>query len=776
MKKLYINFILLVCFNVNSQNKRYLAYQNLNWDNNDRLDIIEKSAQNGFNAVELSVNWINVYPKSTSPANWGQIDRQVEKALSLNMKVAFRIIVNRQWQNIDGFWKVEEGSMRDNRGNYQREYWNTTSFSYTYRPAIDKAKIFITEVLERYKKHQLDGNVLFVTVVNQPTQELGFHTTNDYAEGDKFIGLYNTLFDYNKLNEDLYRTWLEKKYKKPEWYNFWNNKNVSSFSQAAPVSNRYDVNFTFYGQQGKDWYTYRHITLKNFIDEISQTVKKVNPSYKYINSFGSVCDKSSNIRGSLAFKDLGENTDGIKINDALDYDHRYTMDVVRANLPNKMLLNEIFPYAVVDKNDPNHSNKLEQQLTENYDHGASIITAVIEDVNYFTTLGPMFKRVASKYIGKPITPIKAVSNTKYFLSKAIDFNHYENYIYNEWKKEQDKFPGQIVDIFIEEDLLKDSKNFNPEVKFDNSTPVTPPVENNGSANITPVVRHNFSVQEIVMNREFVFLIPSDIFYDPDGYMTRVLFQNKPEWLNIVNGQVLQGKTPPDTGVYKINIRGYDNRGAFADAQYIIKVVAPNISFRIVEADYFESLDKLKTAAYLKNNLRVDNFDTEKLYNIMAFCNIDSVTMKLNLSGAYFQNRKSDYFPHSLFKDGAGFNPPLGDYLIYAEAYYKDKIVAKNQIKFNYYSSVPDVIAQPDWIVFPNPCNGILNVKLPKNLKIEESEYQIITETGQVFKNQFKNIKSDNRFESIDLLNLPAGKYFLKINTAEQIKSIPFLKL
>jgi Secretion system C-terminal sorting domain len=276
-----------------------------------------------------------------------------------------------------------------------------------------------------------------------------------------------------------------------------------------------------------------------------------------------------------------------------------------------------------------------------------------------------------------------------------------------------------------------------------------------------------------MNRDFVFLIPSDIFYDPDGYMTKIVFLNKPTWLNILNGQVLQGKTPPDTGVYKINIRGYDNRGAFAEAQYVINVVAPSISFKIIEATYFEDYNKIKTSANLKNNLRIDNFDSEKLYNIVASCNIDSVKMKLNLSGAYFFNRTSDYFPHSLMQDGSGFNPPIGDYLIYAEAYYKDKLVAKNQVNFSYFSSAKTA---DEWQVFPNPCTGVLNIKLPKNLKPEEADYQIVTETGQVFSRTFKNIKSDSKLESIDLVDFPAGKYFLKINTIEKSKSIPFLRL
>ncbi len=767
----------LTTFTAFSQ-KRYLAFQNLNWQNEYNLDVIEAAANAGCNAYELSIIWSQVYPKFGEPADWTKTDAQLAKAVQMKMKVAFRIVISRSWTNVDGFWKVEEGSMRDHKGNFQRENWNTTAFSYTHRPSIDKAKAFIKELCTRYKSYVDNGDVAFVTVVNSPSQELGFHMTNDFAGADlKFVGLYDTVFDYNKQNENLYRDWIEKKYKKIEYFNFWNNTTLKSFSENAPVVNAYDVKNTFYGLRGKDWYIFRHITLKNFIDEVGQTIKSVSPKYLYITSFGGVSDKISHIRGTLGFKDLCQNTDGIKVNDDIAYDHRFTMDIVRSNLPGKYVMNEVFFPDGTTSID--YIAQLESQLDENFRHGSTFNSVVMNTVDNVNKLKTVIRKVSDKWLNVPAIPIVPAEKATYKLSKAIDFNYYDEYIYKEWKKLQERNPNKFVNLEMDEDILEDSKNFKPEVDF-GSGGLTPPSptyspNNNGSEpNINPIIRNSFLSQELVINRDFAIVIPSDLFFDPDGYITRIQYIEKPLWLNVVNSQVLLGKTPSDTGLYKLVIRAVDNRGGFADATYLIKVVSPRIQFQLIEAGYFDDRSKIKYFGEIKEGTIIGVPTAESQFNILGVCNIDSVKMNLELSGAFKTTRKSDYFPHSLIVEGKGFSPPIGEYTITAEAFYKSKSVAKKTINFSAQTNQGKFI---DWTLYPNPCIDAVNLQLPNNIDPKILTLKLVNSVGLEFKIQANSPKVKTDKLSLDLLGIPSGKYFLLIETDKAKPSaIPFLKL
>lgn len=479
MKKIHkivcLIWYLLYCQSGLAQdNQRYLALVLVNidgYDENQGVQEIERAHQLGFNAVNIAVLWDYVKIQNANNKNpWEQYDRQFKKASELGMKIGLRIWVDgwcgddnkKPWCSNFDFNEI----MTDGAGRYdyaQSGPGKRSMTSFASASSVNRMKTFVAEVIERYKKYQNEGHILYVSLATTGEQELGYPAGNGQDEG---------LYDYSYPMKAAYRVWLRRKYcndltaLKQAWGKAY--ANLRSFNEIEPLYSFF-FKFSFDGKDGNDWYNFRHIMLKRFNNEFMIAVKAANVSrpFKIINDYGSVFDQLSVRRGTMAFKDLGENTDGIKINDAPYYNHRFAMDLIRSNMPNKWCMNE----AEVKNLVPNQTDEAVfatdhfQQIDQSFAQGAKWVSffsnvkgSTIMDV--LNNSGRLVNVLNTRWLlNKSDIMVVGKGNVTVKLSELLTDNGCANgnsgcKVLQRWQDESGKNGGAPITVLLEEDLLQ----------------------------------------------------------------------------------------------------------------------------------------------------------------------------------------------------------------------------------------------------------------------------------------------------------------------------------
>lgn len=523
--------------------QRYLAVLLLNTNRSldVDLDLLEGGVKAGCNAVHLTIYWDQVYTTSTSQADWRKYDTQISLAQKLGVKIAIRILVGRHVSRIQGFWENEH-RQRDQQGQALVSGYSATYFSYAHRPSVEKARAFIKEVCQRYNNLQQQGIISWISVSTTPTQETGYYHENS-SEG------WNnpTVFDYSPVMQQEFRIWLTRKYKKIARLNvFWETEYRSFDEVTPPVSLKYREQ-VFWGPAGRDWYVFRHAVFKQFVEQTTQTIKGVNSTYRVMTDFGSVFDQISVFCGSLAFRDLNRTTDGVKINDDLQYDHRFSTDLLRSNvLPGQWVLNEVFPVLKQGQS----PDLITKQIDENFEHGAHWVSMVIATQGALDLVRPIIRETVEKWLKKPYTEVNPSGQMSYTLSRVVEFGYYSGGVYGEWLNraghESNRKP---VNIRMVEDLLTDTLQ--------------------GSINQPPVVQHVMPTKYSKVNTNFTYRLKAEVFADIDGVIENVEVSGLPPWLTF-NNNVFSG-TPPQTGSFTMLLRATDDDGASIETTFTVIV-------------------------------------------------------------------------------------------------------------------------------------------------------------------------------------------------------------
>jgi len=518
---------------------------NLSQEKDFELDVIRQAAAAGMNSVLLTVHWDKVYRDSpTGPGDWYRYDSEIKLATDLGLKVAIRIMLGRNNNVIKGFWTQAE-SMKDYRQNPLEEVYQSTFFSYLHQPSVNLAADFVKQVTERYKFLQTQNNLLFISVVTTPTQEAGYHYSTVPPDGEH-KDTYMTVFDYSPFYKQGYITWLRGKYKKLIRLNLLWGSDYKTFEEILPPVTPWDVKESFFGRRGKDWYIYRHLVLKQFNDYMIQTVKAVDKSIPYVAEFGAVIDNVSAIRGTLAFRDLCEKADGVKINDSDQFDHRWTTDVIRSNTRSgQTIMNEVF-YA-----DYLPHSEFYKHIDECFENGAKMVVFVLSTTGHVAAVRDVIRTSAAKWVNKPLVPIVTTDTVSYRLSRVIDKTGSDLEAYDTWKKLARGSGGpRPVHVHLDEDILTDEYW-------------------KAAANMAPYVLNPLPMQIIAVNRAFTFRLPMDTFGDRDGSVVRVELPSLPGWLRYEDGE-LKG-TPTVLGDSRLLVRGIDDEGAAIEAYLTIRV-------------------------------------------------------------------------------------------------------------------------------------------------------------------------------------------------------------
>lgn len=520
------------------ETKRYFSLMLLNLpvERGIDADLIPMAHSYGMNSVYLTIPWDKVVRGTpTGPRTWEKYDEQIQLALSLGMKVALRIHLSRGVSMISGFWDSANTQV-DALGRPQVAGYGDTFFSFGHQASVDRAADFVKEVVNRYKYLQDQGNLLFVSVTTTTEQEGGYSTLY-YNE--------HTVYDYSGIAISGFRTWLSTKYKKIARLNrLWGGTTFKSFEEAAPPFN-YDPSLTFAGRRGKDWYIYRHLMLKGFVDKMISAVKSVDPGIKYLGDFGSVFDDLSRLRGTLGFKDLATNMDGIKVNDSNYGNHRWPVDILKSDgASGKFVANEVFQKSDI----PN--SEYTKHIDENFEHGANMVAFLISTKETMEAAQPAIRAASQRWSNTTLTPITYQDTVKYRLSQTLDSPGIRP-VMEEWKTKSDRNGGpRPVKVILEEDLLQSDYW---------SVVVNDP----------PYLQYPLPMQIVAVGSSFTYTLPEDTFGDTDGSIVKMEVLNLPSWLKVEAGKITgRSNVVGDT---RVLVRATDDEGAIADAYFTIRI-------------------------------------------------------------------------------------------------------------------------------------------------------------------------------------------------------------
>ncbi|WP_428653559.1 immunoglobulin domain-containing protein [Runella sp.] len=392
LSALHIFLLFLSYSGYGQDNNRYLAMLVLNIQEDNLYEsyanMVPAAKAMGCNSVYIAVRWdITKCPSfqcisdPNVASEWRPVDNVINKALQSGIqKIALRIHLganNAYGINRSGFiWGGEANEARDMAGNVYTDGYNDKMFSLAHQPSVEKAKNFVTEVTQRYKYLQDQGKLLFISVSITSNQE------GEYPHWG--------IFDYSSYMKESYSNWHLAQYG----------------STALPPSN-------LNNEAGKRWYTFRHLKLKEFLDQMGSAVKAVDSNIKFVLDMGSVYDGASKNRGTLGFEKLSCRADGVKINDDISYNHRFSMDLLRTNAPNKWIMNELFPQGST-------SEKV-NFLKESYQHGAKLVSLVIGSQGSIDEFAPAVQSPeVQQYLTTPMSPITTTTTTTYLLSNILN--------------------------------------------------------------------------------------------------------------------------------------------------------------------------------------------------------------------------------------------------------------------------------------------------------------------------------------------------------------------
>jgi hypothetical protein len=760
---LSIGFI-LSCTHVTPSNaQKYVCHGILNLDpaTNAGISLMDKMVSAGCNSTMLTVWWDRVYLTANSKPNFAQLDNQINHAINdLGIKVAIRIHLGRNYGHTKDFW-AEEESVKDFKGKVLTNYYDTNHFSFAHQPSIDKAKDFVKEVCERYKNYQKQGKIIFVSVVNTPQQELGYTYHNQQWPEPE----YPAVFDHSKWAMIKFKDWAKEKYTTIRTLNSYWGYNFKTFTDVIPYVNWWNVQDSFRGRWGKDWYVFRHLMIKNYYDQIIDAIKLVEPTYKVACEYGGIADNLALLRGTFGFKDLTAKADILKTStDGFQGDLAYSNTA-----PNQKFYTEIAFF------DLQFADDLAGYVKRSLDYNCDFIALYIDsnEQKDFEKILPAVQEAVKNINIKKNIPF--ADSVKYRLSQLTDSREL---VINDWMARSENGKKRVK-ITLEEDLILENKKIeNPLPDIIETTPTPPPPVDPNVPNQLPRENGASYTKEFVVNQNFQFRIPENLYYDTDGFIAYIEVLEAPVWINFNRFELNFYGKAPYLGKTKVKLRVYDNSGGSIESFIYIDIVPPIINFELIKADYFTV--PLEPWGFITNK-RILYLDAlpEKL-NILARCNLDSADFVFDLTGPYKFKSVSDRFPFTIFGEGRGIKFPVGTYTLTVKAYKKDSVISSKTVQFFVSTSTNATDNRlPDWKVYPNPFEQICNVKLPDDGEFTKFNFFLFSTTGkkQEIKKDLISIVEKTAYIDLGRTEIPTGNYILEISKeGEVLKRIRISKL
>ena len=556
---IFISTVLLANLNAWSQTlpddgKRYamlVVYGPQGWDSSPTARTARISFEKGCNAIEIGIEWEAVFPTPTSPGHWDDIDYFVKMALDNHAKVAFMIKTSRR--NKGGWWPDEQ-NMRDTRGAAM--YIDGIShFRFGYEPGVAKAQEFIRLVTQRYQYLQQQGNLLFMSITFNPQWEHEYGGGNYPTDGGP---PYSTSYDFGELTIADFQRWAVQRYKGSldEVNKAWGTTFKASTDIRPPFPTKPESLFP--GNIGTDWFLFRHGQFKSFVDKTNLTIKSVDPTIRIINQHGGVYDAGAGNRGTYAFKNLNEFSDGVKVNDGAEGMHQLSMDMLRSNVkPGDWIIDEMdgarFKELTIEQ--------FHYGMRNSFKYGAKAITFA----DFFVDFNePLFRAALDdmnqqKLLSEPVSVIAPVGTVTYRLSDMVHGNIFESGVFGAWTamRGSDEKPVRLV---IDEDLLR----LNP------------------GLNKSPTVMNRVPNQTASVGKPFSFIIPDNTFADADGRIASVAVSGLPIGFSYDAGSRKISGTGSLIGSTELTVTATDDQGATVNDYFSLVVQRATLPLRLLD--------------------------------------------------------------------------------------------------------------------------------------------------------------------------------------------------
>lgn len=280
-------------------------------------------------------------------------------------------------------------------------------------------------------------------------------------------------------------------------------------------------------------------------------------------------------------------------------------------------------------------------------------------------------------------------------------------------------------------------------------------------NASPFASNTLPVKYAQVNMPFNYILPVNIFGDPDGYISSVTIQNRPSWLDF-SLNVLSG-TPVEEGEYRLIVRAYDNSGAYVEVPFILIVEIPELRFELVKGG-----SKVEQQVIQKlSGDEVFPYDAlPSLLNIYAYGNFEYDHVTFNLNGPYRRISTTSRFPYALYENESGFAPYIGRYTLNVTAFKEDSAIVTNSIQFSisYGDSVNITKNLEEWRFYPNPVESIVNIKLPEQQLQDKMNFVLVNVSGNRITVPENAVSISDNLASIDLsaANISGGIYFVRV--------------
>jgi hypothetical protein len=472
-------------------NPRYLSYTMVNISyRSAQIAEINAAADLGFNAILISIRRDVISEKRVDSSNpWRQYDDQIATARNRGMKIYLKVVMV-QWcsyasvasnngdnniatctgyganermlgYNNKGIARIQQQSVGYAGCDLLDDCGHLISTSLASQRTVQEMQDFTKQVLTHYKAVIDAGDVISISVAMNPEHELGFPTVS--TKDSDFPA--SVLYDYSEVMINGFRDWLKTRYSndfnklKSVWGSYANS--FSGFNVLEPPKPNQNAAFNWgvflSGPAGEDWFFYRHKVLKDYSKSFVKVIKEFNPKIKVVNDYGAVNDNASYLRGTFAFKNLGEGTDGIKTNCSPTQDVKYISDLLRTTFSDRLFMIEVEAYQ--DRVDIQ-----ERQIEEAFTHGATLVSGF-----NFNLLGnqlhrDMFKRVSTKFIAgkqqvQKVETCGTLSTDIHYLlvDGGCNFTNKEGdcRFYKEWLNLKANNGNKPVKVFNDEGWLTD---------------------------------------------------------------------------------------------------------------------------------------------------------------------------------------------------------------------------------------------------------------------------------------------------------------------------------
>jgi len=294
-------------------------------------------------------------------------------------------------------------------------------------------------------------------------------------------------------------------------------------------------------------------------------------------------------------------------------------------------------------------------------------------------------------------------------------------------------------------------------------------------NAPPFATSGLPTKYAQINMPFSYILPTNIFGDPDGYISSITVQNRPSWLNFALNEFTG--TPTEEGEYRLIIRAYDNAGAYVEIPLVLMVQIPEIRFELVQGG--SKVDQ-RVIRKLSGDDVIPYDSLPSKLNMYAYGNFEYDKVSFDLNGPYRRKATTAIFPYALYEDASGFAPYVGRYTLTVTAFKEDSAVVTNSIEFGISAGDKADISKnmEDWAFYPNPVESIVNIKLPEYQPGDKLSWEIVTAGGKrmPIASSLVNVSDELAILDLDMLGLSSGIYFIRIeNNGEFLKQFKVFK-